>query len=87
MKKDKEVINDYIIDFDMFSVKETITIINFMHLIEETKNRKINKTLLIEKYNEYRTILNNKSLEKKYDKMLYKKSNISIYETMKNILE
>ena len=85
-KKDQEIVNDYLIDYDMFSVEEIVKIIGFMKLIEDTKRKKVSKQLLIEKYNEYRTILNNKTLEKKYDKMLLKKSNISIYDTMKNIL-
>jgi uncharacterized protein YktA (UPF0223 family) len=38
-------------------------------------------------YREYQQILNNKSLEKKYDKMLYDKSQVSIYQTMKKYLE
>ena len=86
-KKDQEIVNDYLIDYDMFSVDEIVKIISFMKLIEDTKRKKVNKQLLISKYNEYRTILNNKTLEKQYDKMLLKKSNVSIYETMKNILE
>ena len=86
-KKDQEIINDYLIDYDMFTVDEIVKIISFMKLIEDTKRKKVNKQLLISKYNEYRTILNNKTLEKQYDKMLLKKSNVSIYETMKNILE
>lgn len=85
-KKDQEIVNDYLIDYDMFSVEEIVKIIGFMKLIEDTKRKKVSKQLLIEKYNEYRTILNNKTLEKQYDKMLLKKSNISIYDTMKNIL-
>ena len=86
-KKDQEIVNDYLIDYDMFSVDEIVKIISFMKLIEDTKRKKVNKQLIISKYNEYRTILNNKTLEKQYDKMLLKKSNVSIYETMKNILE
>lgn len=86
-KKDQEIVNDYIIDFDIFSVEEIVKIINFMKLIEDTKKKKVNKELLKIKYNEYRSILNNKTLEKQYDKMLLKKSNVSIYDTMKNILE
>lgn len=85
-KKDQEIVNDYIIDFDMFNVEEIVKIISFFKLIEDTKRKKVNKQLLVEKYNEYRTILNNKTLEKQYDKMLIKKSNVSIYDTMKNIL-
>ena len=85
-KKDQEIVNDYLIDYDMFSVEEIVKIIGFMKLIEDTKRKKVSKQLLIEKYNEYRTILNNKTLEKQYDKMLLKKSNVSIYDTMKNII-
>ena len=55
-------------------------------MIEKTKYQRVNKELLKEKYNEYRSILNNKALEKQYDKMLYEKSKVSIYQTMKNIL-
>ena len=82
----REIINDYMIDYDMFSAEEIIKIISFMHLVEETKRKKINKELLISKYNEYRSILNNKSLEKQYDKMLLKKSGVSIYQVMKDII-
>lgn len=83
--KTKEILSDYIIDYDMFSAEEIIKIINFMHLIEQTQRKRINSNLLKEKYNEYRTILNNKSLEKQYDKMLFKKSGVSIYNVMKEI--
>ena len=86
-KKDQQIVNDYIIDYDMFSVEEIVKIISFMKLIEDTKRKKVSKQVLIEKYNEYRTILNNKALEKQYDKMLLKKSNVSIYDTMKNIID
>ncbi len=85
-KKDQEIVNDYLIDYDMFTVEEIVKIIGFMKLVEDTKRKKVSKQLLIEKYNEYRTILNNKALEKHYDKMLLRKSNVSIYDTMKNIL-
>lgn len=77
---------EYLIDFDMFNVSELIKIINFFQLIEKTKTNKVDKTLLVAKYNEYRSILNNKALEKKYDKMLYEKSRVSIYQVMKNLI-
>lgn len=78
--------SDYIIDYEMFNVSEIIKIINFFQLIEDTKTRKVNKQALINAYNEYRNILNNKSLEKKYDKMLMEKSRVSIYHTMKDLI-
>lgn len=85
-KKEQEVVKDYLIDYDMFTVDEIIKIVSFMKLIEDSSRKKVNKQILIEKYNEYRSILNNKALEKQYDKMLLKKSNVSIYQTMKNII-
>lgn len=78
---------EYKIDYELFEVGEIVKIIEFFRLIESTKNRKINKDLLIEKYNEYRNILRSKSLEKKYDKMLYDKSRVSIYQVMKHYME
>jgi len=39
-KKDQEIVNDYLIDYDMFSVEEIVKIINFMKLIEDTKEKK-----------------------------------------------
>jgi len=78
---------EYKIDYDMFNVSEIVKIIEFFRLIESLKTKKVNKDLLINKYIEYRKIINNKALEKKYDKMLYQKSNISIYQTMKHYIE
>ena len=53
-KKNQELVNDYLIDYDMFSVEEIVKIINFMRLVEDTKRKKVNKDLLVSKYNEYR---------------------------------
>lgn len=82
----KEQEFNYEIDYDMFTTIEIVKIIEFFRLIESTKTKKINSKMLIEKYHEYQNILNNKSLEKKYDKMLQKKSNISIWDTVKKYL-
>lgn len=78
---------DYEIDYEMFSTLEIIKILEFFQLIEKTKDHKVNKVELIEKYREYKNILRNKSLEKQYDKMLYEKSGVSIYKVMKAIEE
>ena len=82
----KEQDYNYQIDYDMFTTMEIVKIIEFFRLIESTKTKKVNKELLVSKYREYQNIINNKSLEKKYDKMLEKKSNVSIYNVMKNYL-
>jgi uncharacterized protein YktA (UPF0223 family) len=78
-------IDEYNIDYDMFSVEEIIKFISFFRLIEQTKIKKISRQVLTEQYRQYRSILNNIALEKKYDSMLLKKSGISIYRTMKNL--
>lgn len=69
---------EYKIDYDMFNVAEIIKIIEFFRLIESTKKKRVKKEILLEKYREYQNILNNKALEKKYDKMLFDKSGISL---------
>ncbi len=87
-KKTNEIIKEYAIDYDMFTVEEIVKIVNFFKIIENiNKNRRYKKDEVIEKYNEYRNILNNKSLEKQYDKMMEKRSNVSIYQTMKMVME
>ena len=85
MKKDYNEI-DYQIDYDLFSVEEIVKIINFFKMIEKNMHHKVSKEELIKAYHEYQSILNNKSLEKQYDKMLEKQIGVSIYHTMKNII-
>jgi uncharacterized protein YktA (UPF0223 family) len=77
--------DEYKIDYDMFTVEEIIRIINFFRLIEQTKSRKISRQILTDEYREYRNIINNKALEKKYDKMLFEMSGVSIYQVMKKL--
>lgn len=77
---------NYTIDFEIFSTLEIIKIIEFFKLIEQTKTRNISGEILVQKYREYQNILNSKILEKKYDKMLYAKSKVSIYQVLKPYL-
>lgn len=83
--KNKERYTTYDIDYDMFNVEEIVKIINFFRLVEESKTRKIDKDTLIRRYNEYRNIINNIALEKKYDRMLFEKSGVSIYRLIKSL--
>ena len=78
---------EYKIDYEMFDTLEVIKILEFFQLIEKTKHQKVKKELLIEKYREYQSILRNKALEKEYDKMLQEVSGVSIYKTMKDIMD
>lgn len=77
---------NYTIDFEIFSTLEVIKIIEFFKLIEQTKTRNISGEILVQRYREYQNILKSKILEKKYDKMLYEKSKVSIYQTLKPYL-
>ena len=76
---------NYDIDFELFTVEEVVKIVGFFKLIEDAKTKRIDKDLLIRKYKEYRSIINSIALEKKYDRMLYEKSGVSIYHTVKNL--
>jgi len=76
----------YDIDYELFTVYEIVKIIEFFNLVEQTKTKKVKPDLLISRYREYQKIINNKALEKQYDKMLQKKSNVSIYQTLKPYL-
>lgn len=84
--REKETTKEYKIDYDLYTVDELVKIIKFFQLIERTKTRRVKKEELITSYNEYRNILKNKTLEKEYDRMLFEKSHVSIYEVMKNVL-
>ena len=84
--KAKETSKEYKIDYELYTVDELVKIIKFFRLIEKTKTKRVAKDDLINAYNEYRNILKNKALEKEYDKMLFEKSHVSIYEVMKNVL-
>lgn len=76
----------YDIDYELFTVYEIVKIIEFFNLVEQTKTKKVKPDLLVSRYREYQKIINNKALEKQYDKMLQKKSNVSIYQTLKPYL-
>lgn len=78
--------SNYVIDYDLFTTFEIIKIIEFFKLIEQTRTKVIKPEILLSKYREYQNIINNKSLEKKYDKMLFEKSKVSIYQVMKPII-
>lgn len=85
MTKKQEELN-FDIDYDMFETVEIIKIVEFFNLIESTKHKNISTKLLKEKYREYQNILRSKTLEKKYDEMLFKRCGVSIYKVMKQVL-
>ena len=79
------MIDDIIIDFDLFTPEEIGLIYSFFHLIEETKKNHISPLYLEEEYKRYRTTINSIRLEKKYDAMVKKAIGVSIYQTMASL--
>jgi uncharacterized protein YktA (UPF0223 family) len=78
---------EYKVDFDLFTTEELVKIYGFFSLVESTKKRRIPKGVILDRYKEYQTIINNKALEKKYDKMLFAFSQVSIYDVVKKAKE
>ena len=68
------------IDYELFTTEEIVKIFNFYSLIERTKHQNIKKDELLNAYKEYRNIINNIALQKKYDKNFEKVSGVSIYQ-------
>lgn len=82
----KETLDEtYEIDYDLFTVEEIIKIIQFYQLMGQYKNNKVSKQKIKEAYLEYKNIINNLSLEKRYNENFYQKTGISIYKTIKSI--
>ena len=75
----------YPIDYGEFDSDEITTLVEFFSLIEDANEGKVNKTLLLKKYNEYRSILNSVSYEKTIERDFMKVSGYSIFETIKKI--
>lgn len=73
----------YPIDYDLFEQDEIIKIIEFLSLIEDANERKVDAHVLSRKHKEFQSIINSKSLEKKIDREFEKVSGYSIYKTIK----
>ncbi len=73
----------YPIDYDLFEQGEVVKLIEFLSLIEDANEKKIDIFLLSHKHKEFQKIVNSKSLEKKIDRDFEKVSGFSIYKTIK----
>lgn len=73
------------IDYDLFTVDEIVKIIHFYQLVKKYVNRKVSKMEIKDAYYEYKNIIHNIALEKKYNASFFKKTGISIYQLMKTI--
>ena len=73
----------YPIDFELYSKQEAIILIEFLALIEDANEGKVDKDLLIKKHKRFRSIINSVSTEKQMDREFEKISGYSIYKTIK----
>lgn len=73
----------YPIDYDLFTKDEVVKIIEFLSLIEDANERKVDAIVLSKKHQEFQRMINSKSLEKQIDRDFEKVSGYSIYKTIK----
>ncbi len=85
MKKTEQY--DFEIDYDMFTTEEIVRIYNFYKLVIRFAHNHLHQEEVLAEYEIYRKIINNKALEKKYDKNFETKTGISIYHLIKSIKE
>jgi len=74
---------NYPIDYNHYTNEEIIIIIEFLSLIEDANEKKVDKELLLKKHNEFKKTINSISLEKQMDRDFFKVSGYSIYKTIK----
>ncbi len=73
----------YPIDFDLYSAAEAVILVEFLALIEDANEGKVDPQLLIKKHKKFRKIINSISTEKQLDREFEKLSGYSIYKTLK----
>ena len=73
----------YPIDFELYTKEEAVILIEFLSLIEDANEGKVDKDKLIKKYKQFRSIINSVSTEKQLDREFEKLSGYSIYRTIK----
>ncbi len=73
----------YPIDFELYTEKEAVILVEFLALIEDANEGKTDSSKLIKKYKQFRKIINSISTEKQLDREFEKISGYSIYKTIK----
>ena len=72
----------YPIDYTAFETDEILTIVEFLSMIEEANQSKIDPNVLSRKHQEFRSIVNSIAMEKQIDRDFEKVSGYSIYKTI-----
>ena len=73
----------YPIDFNLYTEKEAVVLVEFLALIEDANEGKVDKDKLVKMYKKYRNIVNSVSTEKQMARDFEKISGYSIYNTIK----
>lgn len=73
----------YPIDYELFTSEEVAKIIEFLSLIEDANERKVDPIVLSKKHQDFRKIINSIAMEKQIDRDFEKVSGYSIYKTIK----
>lgn len=71
------------IDYDFYEQDEVVILVEFLAMIEDANTGKVDKNVLLKKYNQFRSIVNNVAEEKTIDRDFEKLSGYSIFKTIK----
>ncbi|MCK5761667.1 MAG: UPF0223 family protein [Candidatus Izimaplasma sp.] len=72
----------YPIDFELYTSGEAVVLVEFLALVEDANEGKVDSSKLLKKYKQYRSIINSVSTEKQMDREFEKISGYSIYKTI-----
>ena len=75
------------IDYEAYTNEEIAFLVDFLHRVELVGNHQKKDKKLLEDYQTFQSILNNKSEEKAIDKAFEKTSGVSIYKLMQSLKE
>ena len=80
---------DYPIDYTQYTKEEIIELVSFLHSIEQyaLDPKSVSQTELIKHHKTFCTILNNRSEEKRIDKLFKNQTGFSIYDIITKIKE
>ena len=73
----------YPIDFELYTEREAVILVEFLALIEDANEGKVDKDKLVKMYKKYRNVVNSVSTEKQMARDFEKISGYSIYNTIK----
>lgn len=73
----------YGVEEDLYTTVELTQLFGFFRFIESQKKTPAEPEEIIRRHNEYRSVVRNKVLERKYDALLHERTGLSIHEIVK----